>query len=672
MFAEEFLSGGTMPLPKEIFGKKIAEDAKNNLESDNVNAVEEKNSAPSKIESERSPEEILKTVFGYDSFRSLQKQIIESVLSGRDTIAIMPTGGGKSICYQVPALIFSGLTIVISPLIALMQDQVSALNAAGVDAVFLNSTLSAEQYSQSLSKIRSGKAKLVYVSPEGLNTQGKLDFFERAEVSCITIDEAHCVSEWGHDFRPDYLEIAGIRQRFPRAVCLALTATATAQVRSDIAKNLGMINPAEFVASFNRENIYLCVKPKRNYYSQITDFLKKHDEDSGIIYCMSRKMVDELTKRLSEDGFSAVNYHAGLSDSERAKHQTAFLRDKKQIMVATVAFGMGINKPNVRFVIHCDMPKSIEQYYQEIGRAGRDGLPSEALLLYSASDIQRLRYFFTDLEPNEKKRAESLLQGMAHYAESHTCRRKQILQYFGESFESEKKTDGTCCDICDAGDALMTDVTIPALKFLSCVIRTKQRFGAGYVTDVLLGSKAQRILDNAHDKLSTYGIGRGISRASWLELAAVLADEGYIIKSGEYNVLLITNKAREAINTKAKIVLPLFLEEEDESSKKMLDTSGVSALGRLKKRGERKIVPAVFDESDSRAVRIAEALKEWRKRTAEESNVPPYIIFNDKTLSDIAAKKPRTHDALLDIFGLGKAKSDRYGSAIIRIIADNS
>ena len=649
-------------MPKEIFGTTKKESVK-----------KEKKSEPAKleIETEQTPEEILKNVFGYDSFRLLQKKIIDNVLSGRDTIAIMPTGGGKSICYQVPALLFKGITLVISPLIALMQDQVSALKSAGVEAVFLNSTLTAEQYKAALSSIFSGKAKLVYLSPEGLNSKNKLDLFSSSDIniSCITIDEAHCVSEWGHDFRPDYLEIANIRRRFPNAVCLALTATATKTVRADIAKNLGMKNPEEMVSSFNRENIYLEVRPKRDYFSQITAFLNQHKDESGIIYCMSRKLVDDLAERLSEQGFSAVNYHAGLSDTERSKHQEAFLRDKKQIMVATVAFGMGINKPNVRFVIHCDLPKSIEQYYQEIGRAGRDGLPSHAILLYSAADIRKIRYFFEELEPNEKKRAEKLLQGMVHYAESRSCRRSQILRYFGEDFACEKKSDGSCCDICDAGDALMTDVTIPAQKFLSCVIRTKQRFGAGYVTDVLLGSKAQRILDNAHNQLSTYGIGKGISRTSWLELANVLVDEGYLIKSGEYNVLLISKKAHDALVTKSKIELPLFLEEEKEA--KMLDTSlEISPLNRLKKRGEKakKIVATTFDQNDERAVRIASDLKEWRKKVAEEENIPPYIIFNDKTIADIAAKKPRTHDALLDVFGLGKAKSERYGSAIIRIV----
>jgi len=619
----------------------------------------------------KQPEAVLKEVFGYDEFRLLQKDIIDNVLSGHDTIAVMPTGGGKSICYQIPALLFEGLTIVISPLIALMQDQVSALKSAGVEAVFLNSTLTTEQYSASLSKIFRGKAKIVYMSPEGLNTKSKLSLFSERNltVSCITIDEAHCVSEWGHDFRPDYLEIANIRRLFPKAVCLALTATATKQVRVDIAKNLGMNNPVELISSFNRENIYLEVKRKRDYFFQICEFLSEHKDESGIIYCMSRKNVDDLTERLKEAGFDAVNYHAGLTDSIRAKHQELFIRDKKQIMVATVAFGMGINKPNVRFVIHCDLPKSIEQYYQEIGRAGRDSLPSHALLLYSASDTQKIKYFFTEMDESERQKAENLLSQMVHYAESRTCRRKQILQYFGERYEAEKKCDGSCCDICDAGEAILEDVTIPALKFLSCVIRTKQRYGAAYVTDVLLGSKMKRILDNEHDKLSTYGIGKGIARDAWLELASVLVDEGYLIKSGEYGVLVITKKAHDAIVNKDKIMLPLFMEEKKVDTSAILDTNPLSHLKRS--RVKKAPVAQSFDASDEEAAKIAVELRSWRTKTAEENNIPPYIIFGDKTINDIAAKKPRTHSALLDVFGMGEAKADKYGTAVLRIVVEN-
>ena len=672
-FAIDFLSDGTPKTAEfltDLDGVFSITDFTDSSQDTTISVPVQEEVPPTAIERKKEPLTLLKEIFGYDEFRLLQKEIIDNVLNHQDTIAVMPTGGGKSICYQIPALIFDGITIVISPLIALMQDQVNALKAAGVNAVFLNSTLSPEQYSAALSQIFKREAKIVYMSPEGLNTKSKKDLFSTTNltVSCITIDEAHCVSEWGHDFRPDYLEIANIRRLFPNAVCLALTATATKQVRVDIAKNLGMNSPVELISSFNRENIYLEVRKKRDYFFQLTEFLSDHKDESGIVYCMSRKNVDDITQRLKEAGFNAINYHAGLSDSIRAKHQEWFIRDKKQIMVATVAFGMGINKPNVRFVVHVDLPKSIEQYYQEIGRAGRDGLPSHALLLYSASDIQKIKFFFNDLDFDEKKKAENLLSGIVHYAECRTCRRKQILQYFGENYGKERKNDGSCCDICDAGEAKLEDVTIPSLKFLSCVIRTKQRYGAAYISDILLGSKQKRIIDNEHDKLSTYGIGKGISKDAWLELSSVLVDEGYLLKTGEYGVLVITKKAHDAIVNKEKIMLPLFLEEKEVDTSAILDTN---PLSRLKtSRAKKAVVATTFDTTDTAAVKIAAELRSWRTKTAEENSVPPYIIFGDKTINDIAAKKPRTHSALLDVFGLGEAKASKYGTAIIRIVVD--
>ena len=454
-----------------------------------------------------SPETVLKSVFGYSSFRPLQKEIIQNVCSGRDTLAIMPTGGGKSLTYQIPALIFDGLTVVVSPLIALMHDQVSSLASNGIEAVFLNSSLEWEEYKSCVARVLSGKVKIVYVSPEGLATQKiqTLLHNENLHIKCFTIDEAHCISEWGHDFRPDYLAIASVRRQFPQAVCLALTATATKHVRDDIVNNLQMKNPDILLASFNRPNIFLEVRPKRDSYVQIVSFLKEHLEDSGIIYCFSRKQVDQLADLLSNDGFSVLPYHAGLDDSTREKNQTAFIRDKVQIMVATVAFGMGIDKPNVRFVIHYDLPKSLEQYYQEIGRAGRDGLPSTALLLYSSSDIHKIRYFFADSADVEK--SEKLLQSMVDYASARHCRRQKLLAYFGEFYtpESSSAENKCCCDICSTGQIQETDVTIPVQKFLSCIYRLNQRFGTLYVIDVLLGSRQKRIMDNGHNNAFNLG-----------------------------------------------------------------------------------------------------------------------------------------------------------------------
>ena len=613
-----------------------------------------------------SPETVLKSVFGYSSFRPLQKEIIQNVCSGRDTLAIMPTGGGKSLTYQIPALIFDGLTVVVSPLIALMHDQVSSLASNGIEAVFLNSSLEWEEYKSCVARVLSGKVKIVYVSPEGLATQKiqTLLHNENLHIKCFTIDEAHCISEWGHDFRPDYLAIASVRQQFPQAVCLALTATATKHVRDDIVNNLQMKNPDILLASFNRPNIFLEVRPKRDSYVQIVSFLKEHLEDSGIIYCFSRKQVDQLADLLSNDGFSVLPYHAGLDDSTREKNQTAFIRDKVQIMVATVAFGMGIDKPNVRFVIHYDLPKSLEQYYQEIGRAGRDGLPSTALLLYSSADIHKIRYFFADSADVEK--SEKLLQSMVDYASARHCRRQKLLAYFGEFYtpESSSVENKCCCDICSTGQIQETDVTIPVQKFLSCIYRLNQRFGTLYVIDVLLGSRQKRIMDNGHNMLSTWGIGTELSREDWFELASILTERNYIEKSMEYGILSVTAKGRELLATREKVFLPVVFtgrgtKKSEASAKKSKPEFALHKKG--------SAFEAISD-TDAEGLRICNALKEWRKKTADKSNVPPYVIFGDKTLVEIALKKPQTSAELLEIYGLGDAKVRKFSSAILKII----
>ena len=613
-----------------------------------------------------SPETVLKSVFGYSSFRPLQKEIIQNVCSGRDTLAIMPTGGGKSLTYQIPALIFDGLTVVVSPLIALMHDQVSSLASNGIEAVFLNSSLEWEEYKSCVARVLSGKVKIVYVSPEGLATQKiqTLLHNENLHIKCFTIDEAHCISEWGHDFRPDYLAIASVRRQFPQAVCLALTATATKHVRDDIVNNLQMKNPDILLASFNRPNIFLEVRPKRDSYVQIVSFLKEHLEDSGIIYCFSRKQVDQLADLLSNDGFSVLPYHAGLDDSTREKNQTAFIRDKVQIMVATVAFGMGIDKPNVRFVIHYDLPKSLEQYYQEIGRAGRDGLPSTALLLYSSTDIHKIRYFFADSADVEK--SEKLLQSMVDYASARHCRRQKLLAYFGEFYtpESSSVENKCCCDICSTGQIQETDVTIPVQKFLSCIYRLNQRFGTLYVIDVLLGSRQKRIMDNGHNMLSTWGIGTELSREDWFELASILTERNYIEKSMEYSILSVTAKGRELLATREKVFLPVVFtgrgaKKSEASAKKSKPEFALHKKG--------SAFEAISD-TDAEGLRICNALKEWRKKTADKSNVPPYVIFGDKTLVEIALKKPQTSAELLEIYGLGDVKVRKFSSAILKII----
>lgn len=617
------------------------------------------------------PEFVLKTVFGYDDFREPQKQVISSVLNKNDTLAIMPTGGGKSLCYQIPALIFEGITVVISPLISLMQDQVTGLLTSGIQSAFLNSSLSWEDYLKTVEKIKSGEVKIVYVSPEGIATSKIREVLSSPEVqvSCITIDEAHCISQWGHDFRPDYLEICTLRNYFPDAVMLALTATATQQVRSDIILNLKMKNPKIFISSFNRENIYLEVQLKRKGITQIVDYLKKHNGESGIIYCFSRKQVDELTKDLDNMGFSVLNYHAGLSDEIRAKNQDLFIKDKVQIMVATVAFGMGINKPNVRFVINNDLPKSIEEYYQQIGRAGRDGLPSSSLLLYSSNDIHKIRYFFD--ETCDVQKAELLLQGMVNFATTKNCRRKALLSYFGEIYnpeQNENTAKDCCCDICSRGQPELHDVTIPMQKLMSCIIRTNQRFGAMYVIEVLLGSKTKRIIENKHDKLSTWGIGKDFSKEEWLELVDLLISENYLRKSGEFNILEITETGKKVLASRAEVKLP-FTKNTIRGFQKKSATYGNNFQDGIFVAAKR-IVPEKPAINDENAEKIVESLKNWRKRKADDLNIPPFMIFGDKTLLDLAAKKPMNKNELLNVYGIGKAKSEEFGRAVLQIISD--
>lgn len=619
------------------------------------------------------PAHILKTVFGYDSFRPLQEEIISNILAKRDTIAIMPTGGGKSLCYQVPALLLPGLTIVVTPLIALMQDQVGFLLSAGVEALLLNSALEWDAYRENMDRVRSGKIKLLYVAPETLVTQRVQDLLAQVQVDCITIDEAHCISEWGHDFRPEYRKIAGIRAMFPEAVCLALTATATAQVRADIKKTLKLAGPAEFVASFNRDNIFLEVLPKQKPTQQILQFLSRFPDKSGIIYCFSRKLVDELAAELQSRGFSALPYHAGLGDKERSENQARFIRDDVRIMVATLAFGMGINKPNVQFVIHHDLPKSIEQYYQEIGRAGRDGEPAHALLLYSYGDTRKIRFFLEDKSAGETRKAEAHLKAMTDYAENRTCRRSTLLAYFGERYAPElTAADFPCCDICAQGPIAKIDLTIPVQKFLSCVVRTGQRYGAAYIIDVLLGSKQKRIVENGHHSISTWGIGTDFSKEEWFELARALTEDGYVIKDDEFGVLALTETARAALSERKPVMLAFRAIAETAA-----DTPG--AEGSYESRGAKSAGTLKFpkktkggvDPSDIAGTRILSSLKALRRGLAEAASVPPYVIFSDRTLEDIAVKKPADRGDLLNIYGIGEVKAERYGVFIMKAIRES-
>lgn len=605
-------------------------------------------------------QEILKDIFGYDSFRPLQLEIIKNLLAGKDTLAIMPTGGGKSLCYQIPALIFKGITIVVSPLISLMQDQVSSLKENGVPAEFLNSSLEFSEYLETVKKIKDGEIKIVYVSPEGLASDKMMGIFHECSmpINCITIDEAHCVSEWGHDFRPDYLSISNVRKHFPNAVCLALTATATASVQQDIIKNLQLYRPTVFTASFNRKNIFLEVKPKKNALSQVIECIEKHKDESGIIYCFSRKSVDELTMKLRNEGYSVLNYHAGLSDIQRTKNQNLFIKDKVRIIVATVAFGMGINKPNVRFVIHYDMAKSLEEYYQEIGRAGRDGLESHALLLYSPGDIHKIRFFFNEAADPEK--SERLLQGMINYAKARTCRRRALLSYFGENFSGADTSADECCDICAAGPVNLTDVTIPSQKLMSCIFRLKQHYGAAYVIDVLLGSKQKRIMENHHNELSTWGIGKELEKSDWFELTDLLIETGYILKVGEYNVLAVSKMGALALTNRTQIKLPVQL-----NFKNIINAPKQKPSFVLHKKNE------FLKNLSEKDTELYNAIKQWRNSTAEKENIAPYMIFGDKTIEELVEKKPASEKELLSVFGIGTVKAEKIGAPVLRIIGNH-
>jgi ATP-dependent DNA helicase RecQ len=588
-----------------------------------------------------TPEIVLKNTFGYDTFRPFQREIIQNVLERRDTLAIMPTGGGKSLCYQIPALLFDGLTVVVSPLIALMKDQVEQMRAAGVPALFLNSSLAPEAYQLNMDQVRRGQTHLLYLAPETLLTPRILALLDSVKVDCLTIDEAHCISEWGHDFRPEYRQLVDVRRRYPRAVCLALTATATPRVRADITRSLGFSRANEFVASFNRENLYIEVTPKRDANIQLGRFLERFKDQSGIIYCFSRKQVDELSEYLERRGYSVRPYHAGLDDEARRRNQEAFIRDDVQIIVATIAFGMGINKPNVRFVVHYDLPKSIEGYYQEIGRAGRDGLPAHCLLLYNYSDAAKLKYFIDQKQGEERQVAVQHLDAIVRYAEDESnCRRKPLLTYFGEVF-----TAGKCdnCDNCNAEAPTLEDVTILAQKFLSCVARTGERFGAGHVVDVLLGSKNEKVLRFEHEKLSTHGIGKELTQKQWMHLARQLTQMGYLNQNGEFHTLSLTDKARQALKTRAKIFGQL--QEVEERASKQANKK------------ELEYNHALFS-----------LLRSRRKELADAQGVPPYVIFSDRTLVEMAAYYPQSAVSLLEISGVGQVKLEQFGEAFLAVL----
>ncbi len=591
-------------------------------------------------------QEVLARVFGYEDFRGEQAAIVEHVTSGGHALVLMPTGGGKSLCYQIPALLRRGLTIVISPLIALMQNQVAQLQGFGVAAAALNSSVDTESSREVYFRIRQGTLKLLYVSPERLLMDGMVSFLIDVGVSLIAIDEAHCVSQWGHDFRPEYQKLSVLAELFPDTPRLALTATADERTRAEIAQVLGLIDAPLFVSSFDRPNLRLSVVEKIDPTRQLLRFLSAHPGESGIVYALSRKRVDELTAKLNEAGVRALAYHAGLDSQQRSQNQAQFLSDEKIVMVATIAFGMGIDKPDVRFVAHVDLPKSMEGYYQEIGRAGRDGGPAYAWMCYGLADLVQLKRFIEESSaPEARKRYErSQLDALLAYAESTGCRRVPLLQHFGQPFTAP-------CGNCDRclHPVQQVDATESARQMLSAIHRTGQKFGAIYVIAVLRGAQTEQVERFNHQQLSVFGLGKNWSEDRWRALVRQLIARGMVeIDHEGFGALKLTERCRPLLRGEQTFQMAKEVEAEAPvRGKKKRAEPGNSAI-----------------KSDP----LMEALRVWRKETATEQKVPPFVVFHDGTLLAIVAARPKTLSALAKISGLGEKKLERYGDAVLRIV----
>jgi len=588
----------------------------------------------------------LNQVFGLHQFRPFQQEIIEQVLGGGDAFVLMPTGGGKSLCYQLPALHRAGLGIVVSPLISLMKDQVDALQANGVRAAMYNSNLDAEEVRSVLSRLHNGELDLLYVAPERMMRTDFINSLEQIPLALIAIDEAHCVSQWGHDFRPEYAALGELRQHFPEVPFIALTATADPQTRSDIVNVLGLQQARMFTTSFDRPNIRYTVLEKHRPQSQLARFLSGQEGNSGIVYALSRKRVEEIAGFLNDRGHSAAAYHAGLSAQTRRDVQERFICDDVSIVVATVAFGMGIDKPNVRFVFHYDLPRHMEGYYQETGRAGRDGLPAEALLLFGAQDVATARYQLEQGGNDNQRRIDShKLNSMVGFAESLTCRRRVLLGYLGEQME----TDCGNCDIC-LDPPEQYDATEAARKVLSCVYRVGQSFGVKHVVDVLRGADTERVRKFDHERLSTYGIGAEHSAAEWMSIVRQLIHRGYLVQDiAAFSVLKLTPRA-----------LSLLRAEET------LELARPRVQEKLKKK-KRKSGPVEDLSEDD--LRLFETLREIRKQLAAEQGVPPYVIFGDVALVEMSRERPSNEDEFLEINGVGQVKLERHGAVFLEAIA---
>ena len=588
---------------------------------------------------------LLKSHFGYDGFRPLQEEIIENALSQRDSLVLMSTGGGKSLCYQLPALVLGGLTLVISPLIALMKDQVDALRANGIAAAFINSTLTASEASRIYRQTQAGQVKILYLAPERLTSPGFQDFLQTLNISLIAIDEAHCISEWGHEFRPDYRNLKALRRQFPQAPVIALTATATERVRQDIVTQLGLDAGRVFQSSFNRPNLSYTVKPKRDSFQELLDLLELHRGEPAIIYCFSRRDTEELAADLSNRGFAALPYHAGLDSAVRQETQEKFIRDQAPVIVATIAFGMGIDKPDIRLVVHRDLPKSVEGYYQETGRAGRDGLPSECVLFYSYGDKVKQDFFINRMEDaTEKGNAEEKLARMVEFCETPGCRRRFLLSYFGEE-HPEDNCGG--CDVCVTPREEF-DATEIAQKILSAVIRTGERFGANHVIGVLRGARTKRIQETGHDKLSVYGIAPDFTQEELREIINSLLARHFLLKNeGQYPTFAVSQAGRGFLQRRETLTL-------SRAQRRVVTTPAQDA-------------PALeYDQA------LFQELRGLRRRIAEEKSVPPYVVFGDASLREMAAYLPQTLESFGRINGVGTAKLEEYGERFLAAIVDHA
>ena len=588
--------------------------------------------------------EILKNQFGYDSFRMNQEAAIETVLRRKDCVVLMPTGGGKSLCYQIPALMLDGLTVVVSPLIALMKDQVDALVNNGIEAAFLNSTQTSKEQTEIFQKIRRGELKIIYVAPERLLQAGDqfIDFLKSINISLFAIDEAHCISSWGHDFRPEYIQLGKLKRYFPNVPLIALTATADKLVRKDIIDRLNLKNFELFVSSFNRPNIFYTVEPKRNSFARLVEYLETRPDESGIVYCLSRNSAESLAADLRDEGYNALAYHAGLDKETRDKNQELFLKDEAKIVVATIAFGMGIDKSNVRFVVHMDLPKNIESYYQETGRAGRDGLESHALLFFSWGDVNKLKNF-AEVEGNRVQTEIMLkkLNKMGEFGDLKICRRKFLLNYFDEDLTE----DCGACDNCNKTFEKI-DGTVIAQKALSAVYRTNQRMGITYLVDFLRGSKSQKIWDS-HKNLKTYGIGADISKNNWLDYFKDLIAQGFLEQrdEGQFTKIVLTEKSLGVLKGEKTVELFKAAIKEDKESKK--------SISNLAHDYEKDL----FDD-----------LRTLRTVFARAENVPPYVVFSDATLIEMATYLPQTMNEMRKISGVGELKLEKYAADFLREI----